>query len=210
MDYFGLYYKKNNSTELAQIQKADLYFNANLKKLEDDDYSWNTTLAKKVNLPDSFWILVQNAEEIRFDFIKAFQGFLVSANLLEIFQKYTSNIQYTRAYIVDKKNKEAIKKYYYVRFTSEIDVIDLKNSIYEKEYDSILDEEEIIRYKKLVLQVPAEVDILITKDEFSNWLHQVFVSDRVKQQIELENLNSLIDLIPVSEVANFHNKYYSL
>lgn len=210
MDYFGLYYKKNNSTELAQIQKADLYFNANLKKSVDDDYSWNTTLVKKVNLPDSFWILVQNVEEIRFDFIKAFQGFLVSANLLQIFQKYSSDIQYIRAYIVDKKNNEASKKYYYVRFTSEIDVIDLKNSIYEKEYDSILDEEEIVRYKKLVIKVPVEIDILITKDEFSNWLHQVFVSDRVKQQIELENLNSLIDLIPVNKVADFHNKYYNL
>ncbi len=210
INYYGLYYKKNDTDELLQMQKADLYFNEALIKQDHDDYSWNTTLAKVVKLPSAFWIVVSSIKHIRFDFLPNYTGYVVSKSFFDLCLKYTPNIQYIPVYIVEKKTqKRTLKEYFFIRFTAIYDYVDLEQSIYKTKFDRITKREEIISYSKLVLkEVPSKNHIFKIQEKFSNWVEPVFVSEMFKHALDTLDLKT-VDIVPIENIALFHTQYYN-
>ncbi|MDR3286104.1 MAG: immunity 43 family protein, partial [Prevotellaceae bacterium] len=184
--------------------------NSDLKENESDDYSWNTTLAKKVNFPQEFW-LVFDTSNLVFDYAKYSTLFLVSKTFLDVIEKYCSeNIQYVKVNMVKNKTESICEKqYYFLKFTEDSDYIDYENSIVEQKYDYITKTNQIIKYLNIKLkEQEIDKDIFVLRNNILGQI--IYISAKVKNELIKQNLNNHIHIIPVEDVANFHNEYYFL
>lgn len=208
MEYFALYPKKG--TAIQKLQRADLFYNADLIAMQSDDYSWNTTLAKRVNLPKEFWLVLDTAN-ITFDYAKYSTLFLLSDRFFHLIYEHCSQyIQYAIVHIIDGRTKAMLdKSYYFVKFNIDKDWIDYDNSIYETKYDYITQRTEIIKYSSIKLK-----DIQIDKDVFllkNNILgHILYISSKIADEIVRVGLDKSVHIVPLKNVAEFHNEYYFL
>jgi hypothetical protein len=209
MEYFALYPKKESGVQ--KIQKGELYYNSELQSSASDDYSWNTTLAKQITFPTGFW-LTFDTKNLIFDYAKYSTLFLVSGYFLDIINKYCSkDIQYVKVNMVDKKTKENnSQQYYFVKFIIDHDWIDMEKSNYEQKYDYITKQSEIIKYTNLKLKenIDSQKSIFILNDRILGRI--IYVNLDVKKEIIEKGLDKNIHIIPIDEVAAFHNEYYFL